>query len=122
MKKLAILYFPLILYTILLIRILVFKNFIIHIGHLRFAFSEKAGVANFVPFRSIIAYMLDSHNSLISILNLVGNVVVFLPVGIVAYAIFQKLSWKRTFLLLVPVFRSRLCNWRFASGYLMWMT
>jgi glycopeptide antibiotics resistance protein len=80
-------------YGAFVVRLLVFKVELLRIGHLRFRFATEAGEANFVPFRTIWGYLQGEPLSLIALLNLAGNVGLFVPIGFLAALVFRGLSW-----------------------------
>ena len=82
----------------LLIRFIVFKKIpTIHIGHMRYRFggSTHAGSANLVPFKTILLQLHGRGNGLIAKANLLGNVLPFIPVGILASMIYRKMTWPK---------------------------
>ncbi|MES2225651.1 MAG: VanZ family protein [Patescibacteria group bacterium] len=89
-------------YGALLIKVMVFKDLpIIRIGHLmlRFGGADANGQANFVPFRTIFPYLLGYKGWIIAGINLVGNVGLLVPIGILAPFVFQNLTWKKSLVL-----------------------
>jgi glycopeptide antibiotics resistance protein len=88
-------------YSALLIAVVVFKAIpTIHIGHRIWRLAgTHTGPANFVPFKTIAFELSGQRNHLISMLNLAGNIILFLPVGILAAVVFESFSWTRALLL-----------------------
>lgn len=84
----------LVAYSAALIRLLVFKNVLIHVGSLRFRFDQEAGEANFLPFKTISAYLLGEHGRLIAIINLAGNVALFAPIGFLVPLVYPRMTWR----------------------------
>jgi glycopeptide antibiotics resistance protein len=82
----------LVAYSAFVFRLLVFKIQMLRIGHLRFRFTGETGEANLAPFRTIGLYLREPQ-SLISLLNLAGNVALFVPVGVLASLVFRGLRW-----------------------------
>jgi glycopeptide antibiotics resistance protein len=80
-------------YGVALVRLLVFKNVLVQIGPFRFRFDQETGPANFLPFKTISSYLLDDHVRLIAILNLAGNVLLFVPIGFLAAFLHRKMTW-----------------------------
>ena len=94
----------LIVYSAILIKFIVFKAIpTIHIGHLRFKFAHPhTGSGNFVPFKTILpelAQLTGRENHLIDIVNLLGNVLPFMPIGLLAPLVFRFISWQKALVL-----------------------
>ena len=79
-------------YGAVLVRLLVFKNVLIQIGSLRFRFDQEPGQANFLPFKTISSYLLGEHGRLIVVVNLVGNVALFAPIGFLAPFAYRRMT------------------------------
>jgi glycopeptide antibiotics resistance protein len=90
---LAAISFVLVAYSAVLIRVLVFKNILFSIGPLRFRFTQDAGDPNFVPFKTILPYLRGEHGSLIASLNLVGNIALFAPIGLLLPFVYRSMTW-----------------------------
>jgi glycopeptide antibiotics resistance protein len=87
----------------ILTRIVVFKAIpIIYLGHLRLKFNvTHTGPANFMPFKSIWPLLSGQTNHLIAIVNLVGNIVPFMPVGFLAPFIYRRMTWPKSLILAI---------------------
>jgi glycopeptide antibiotics resistance protein len=94
MAKRLIAAFILVAYSAILVRLLVFKNVLIQIGPLRFRFDQDAGQANFLPFKTISSYVLGEHVRLIAIVNLIGNVALFAPIGFLVPFAYRRMTWQ----------------------------
>lgn len=91
-------------YSALLIKVMVFKDIpVIHIGRMMFKFGgvEAAGAPNLMPFATIIPYLLGANGELIGGVNLIGNVVLLVPVGLLLPFVIKNLNWKTSFLLAI---------------------
>ena len=88
-------------YGALLIRFVVFKAIpVIHIGHLRFRFAgTHTGPGNFVPFKTIVPQLLGQGNHLIDMVNLFGNIIPFMPIGLLAPLVVRSISWQKALVL-----------------------
>jgi glycopeptide antibiotics resistance protein len=88
-------------YGSLLIRFVVFKAIpVIHIGHLRFRFAgTHTGPGNFVPFKSIVPQLIGQGNPLIDMVNLFGNIIPFIPIGLLAPLVVPSISWQKAIVL-----------------------
>jgi glycopeptide antibiotics resistance protein len=95
----------LVAYGAILIRFVVFKAApTLHIGHLYLRFSgPHTGPGNFVPFRTIWPFLNGRGNHLIAMVNLLGNIVPFVPVGFLAPFLYRRLTWPKSLLLAVLV-------------------
>lgn len=106
MKKRLILVFIIIIYSLLLIKVMVFKDIpVIRIGHLMFNFGgvESKNLSNFVPFKTILFYLLGNNGFVIALINLVGNVVLLVPIGFLFSFIYSKTTWQKIIVLAVVV-------------------
>jgi glycopeptide antibiotics resistance protein len=83
----------LVAYSAFVVKLLVFKVELLRIGHLRFRFATEAGEGNFVPFRTILGYLRGEPLSLIALLNLAGNVGLFVPIGFLVALVYRGLRW-----------------------------
>ena len=91
----------LIAYSASLIKFVVFKAIpIIRVGHLRLKFSgPHTGPANLVPFKTIGLQVVGQGNRLIDMVNLIGNTIPFMPIGLLAPLVFRSLSWQKALVL-----------------------
>ena len=91
----------LIAYSAILIKFVVFKAIpTIRMGHLRLKFAgPHTGPANLVPFKTIIPQLIGQGNHLINMVNLVGNIIPFMPIGLLAPLVFRSISWQKALVL-----------------------
>ncbi|MFC5864422.1 VanZ family protein [Acidicapsa dinghuensis] len=91
----------LIAYSAILIKFVVFKAIpIVRIGHLRFRFAgPHTGPGNFVPFKTIVPQLIGHGNHFIDMVNLIGNIIPFMPIGLLAPFVFRSISWQRALVL-----------------------
>jgi glycopeptide antibiotics resistance protein len=89
--------FILIAYCAFLVKIMIFKDVpLIRIGSLMVNFGgSQTGPANLVPFRTILVYLLGEKGLMIGGINLVGNIVLLLPVGLLAPLVLRNITWKK---------------------------
>jgi glycopeptide antibiotics resistance protein/Cu/Ag efflux protein CusF len=96
MKRLiASLFFA--LYSALLIKIMVFKDLpTIEIGQLVINLGGANGghPPNFIPLGTIIPYLFSEQGFLIAGVNLLGNIALLVPLGLVVPMIFKNITWK----------------------------
>jgi glycopeptide antibiotics resistance protein len=91
----------LIAYSAILIKFVVFKAIpTIRMGHLRLKFAgPHTGPANLVPFKTIVPELLGQGNHLIDMVNLIGNIIPFMPIGLLAPLVFRSISWQKALVL-----------------------
>src|SRR6185312_7134589 len=97
MKKPVISAFVLIAYCAILIKVMVFKDIpTIRVGALMLNFAgTNAGQApNFVPFKTIVPYLLGYKGWIIAGVNLVGNIALLVPLGLLAPFVYRRMTWK----------------------------
>jgi glycopeptide antibiotics resistance protein len=87
----------LIAYSVVLIQCIVFKAIpTIHIGHRIFRFAgTHAGPSNLIPFKTIGPELSGRGNRLIAMVNLFGNILPFMPVGLLAPLVFPSIRWRK---------------------------
>lgn len=98
MKQRIVSTFLLIAYSAVLIKVMVYKDVpMIRIGSLMIYFGgSQTGPANLVPFKTILVYLLGEKGLMIGGINLVGNIVLLMPVGFLVPLIFRNITWKKT--------------------------
>jgi glycopeptide antibiotics resistance protein len=103
MKKRLLSGFLLIAYCLLLIKVMVFKDLpVIRIGSLMFKFGgTQEAPANFLPFKTILPYLMGQKGLIISGINIVGNIILLVPVGFLVPLIFRTMNRKKTLTLAV---------------------
>lgn len=108
MKKKILVGLLLLVYIIILFKILVLKEVpIVRVGHMLFNFGgTQNGPSNLIPFKSILPYLLGKNGFLIAILNIGGNIVLFIPIGLLLPIVFSKIRWIK---ILFIAFASGLC-------------
>lgn len=85
-------------YAILLIKVMVFKDLpTLRIGQLmlNFAGADGSHPPNFIPFTTIVPYLLGHKGWIIAGVNLVGNVALLVPVGLLLPLVDRNHGWKR---------------------------
>ena len=88
-------------YGFLLFQLMVLKDVpLIRIGSLMLNFGgTQEGPPNLVPFKTIGPYLLGKKGLIIAGINLLGNIVLLVPAGILIPLAFRGVSWSRTILL-----------------------
>ena len=59
--------------------------------------------ANYVPFKTILPQLRGRPRWSSAIINLVGNTVLFVPIGFLAHLIYRKMRWQRSLVLAIAV-------------------
>ena len=62
---------------------------------------SREGQANFLPFKTILPYLLGERGLIIAVINLVGNVVLLVPIGFLIPFVYQNMTWKKSLTLAV---------------------
>ena len=104
MKKRLISVLILLAYIALLIKVMVFKDIpTIHIGQLmlNFAGTDTGHGPNFVPFTTIVPYLLGSKGLIIGGINIVGNIALLVPLGFLLPFVYPKITWKKSLLIAI---------------------
>lgn len=104
MKKRLLPALILILYSVILIKIMVFKDVpTIRVGHLMLNFGgTNAGQhANFLPFATIVPYLLGYKGWIIAGINLGGNIALLVPLGLLLPFVYQNITWRKNLVLAV---------------------
>ena len=99
MKKHLVSTFILIVYITILIKVMVFKDMpTIRIGSLMLNFSGTDGghPANFVPFKTILPYLLGDKGLIIAGANLVGNIAPLVPIGFLVPFVYRHMTWRKS--------------------------
>jgi glycopeptide antibiotics resistance protein len=93
--------FALIAYYAILIKLVVFKAIpTIRLGHLRLKFAgPHTGPANLVAFKTIVPQLIGHGNHLINMVNLIGNIIPFMPIGLLVPLVFRSISWQKALIL-----------------------
>jgi glycopeptide antibiotics resistance protein len=96
MRKCPVAVFLLIAYCAVLVKVMVFKDVpLIRVGALMINFGgSQTGPANLVPFKTILVYLLGDKGLLIAGINLIGNIVLLMPVGFVVPFFSRKIRWR----------------------------
>ena len=91
----------LIVYSAILIKVMVFKDIPpIRIGSLMINFGgTHEGPANLLPFKTILPYLLGEKGLMIAFINLVGNIVLLVPIGFLVPFINRNMVWKESLVL-----------------------
>jgi glycopeptide antibiotics resistance protein len=103
MKKLIIPLGLLVLYCVLLIEVLVLKSLpLIRVGHMMFNFGgTQDGPANLIPLKTLVFYLSGRNGFLIAAINILGNIIALVPLGLLMPFVFSNMNWKKTILLAI---------------------
>jgi glycopeptide antibiotics resistance protein len=84
-------------YARLLIKVMVFKNVpMVRAGQvmLNFGGTDSGHGPNFIPFKTILYYFAGNKGLLIGGINLVGNIILLVPLGFLIPLVWRTISWK----------------------------
>jgi glycopeptide antibiotics resistance protein len=90
------------IYAALLVKVMVFKSLpLVRIGKLMLNFggTDTGHGPNFVPFTTIVPYLLGYKGLIIAGINLVGNIILLVPVGFLVPFIYRDITWKKSIVL-----------------------
>ena len=98
MQKRLVSAFVLIAYTGILLRLVVFKTQpLLETRRLKIKFGySSTGQANVLPFKTILRYLHGDPRWSIAIINLVGNVILFVPIGFLVPFVFREITWQKS--------------------------
>ncbi|MFM6944257.1 MAG: VanZ family protein [Bacteroidota bacterium] len=87
----------LIAYIGLIVKVLILKDIpALHFGYVTLDFSgTHDGPANWTPLKTIIPYLLASGGWLIGGMNIIGNIVLLVPLGFLIPFVFTRTNWKQ---------------------------
>ena len=90
-------------YCLLLIKVMVFKDVpLIRVGVLMLNFGgTHDGPPNFIPFKTILPYLIGEKGLLIGAINIVGNIILLVPVGLLVPFVFPAVDLKKSILFAV---------------------
>jgi len=90
-------------YSAILIKVMVFKDLpVIRIGQLMFNFGgTQEGPANLLPFKTILPYLLGKKGLIIAGINLMGNIVLLVPIGFLVPFVFRNITWRKALVVAV---------------------
>jgi glycopeptide antibiotics resistance protein len=83
---------------------MVFKDMpTIRIGSMMLNFSGTDGghAPNFVPLRTILPYLLGYKGFIIAAINLIGNIVLLVPLGFLVPFVYRNMTWKNLLVLAI---------------------
>jgi glycopeptide antibiotics resistance protein len=86
-------------YTLVLIKVMVFKSVpMVRAGQvmLNFGGTDSGHAPNFIPFKTILPYLFGFKGLIIAGINLVGNIILLVPLGFLLPFIFPNISWKKS--------------------------
>ena len=100
MNKRLLLFLLLLAYCILLVKVMVLKDVpLIRIGPIMLNFGGKqGGTPNFVPFKTILPYLMGENGFMIGAMNIIGNIALLVPFGFLLSLVIAKLKWKHVLL------------------------
>ena len=93
----------LILYAALLVKLMILKEMPdLNLGFIRLRFGgTQEGQANFIPFKSIWSYLHGEKGLVIGGINIIGNIVLLIPIGFLFPFVIRNLNWTLSLVLAV---------------------
>jgi glycopeptide antibiotics resistance protein len=90
-------------YGAILVKVMVLKDVpMIRIGSIMLNFGgTQVGDPNYVPFKTILPYLLGENGFLIGALNIGGNIAFLIPIGFLLPFVFTRIDWKRSLVVAV---------------------
>jgi len=90
-------------YSAILIKVLVLKDVpMIRMGPIMLNFGgTQVGDPNYIPFKTILSYLLGDNGFLIGALNIGGNIIFLIPIGFLLPFIFKGFDWKGSLVIAV---------------------
>ena len=72
----------------------------VRVGQMKLNFGgTQVGLGNWIPFKTIVPYLLGEKGWLIGGINILGNILILVPIGFLLPFAFQPCSWKKCVLL-----------------------
>jgi glycopeptide antibiotics resistance protein len=90
-------------YSAILIKVLVLKDVpMIRMGPIMLNFGgTQVGDPNYIPFKTILPYLLGDNGFLIGALNIGGNITFLIPIGFLLPFAFAQIDWKKSLVVAV---------------------
>lgn len=103
MKKHLLSSILLLAYGAILVKVMVLKDVpMVRIGPIMLNFGGiQVGDPNFVPFKTILPYVLGEYGFMIGALNIFGNIAFLIPIGFLLPFVFVRIDWKRSLVLAI---------------------
>lgn len=103
MKKRLLPFILLLAYGAILVKVMVLKDVpMIRMGPIMLNFGgTQVGDPNYVPFKTILPYLLGDNGFLIGALNIGGNIGFLIPIGFLLPFVFARIDWKRSLVVAV---------------------
>lgn len=103
MKKRLLPSILLLAYGAILVKVMVLKDVpMIRIGPVMLNFGgTQVGDPNYIPFKTILPYLLGEYGFLIGALNIIGNIAFLIPIGFLLPFVFARVDWKKSLVLAI---------------------
>ena len=103
MKKRLLPSILLLAYGAILIKVMVLKDVpMIRMGPVMLNFGgTQVGDPNYIPFKTILPYLLGEYGFLIGALNIIGNIAFLIPIGFLLPFVFARIDWKKSLALAI---------------------
>lgn len=103
MKKRLLPSILLLAYGIILVKVMVLKDVpMVRIGPIMLNFGgTQVGDPNYIPFKTILPYVLGENGFMIGALNIIGNIAFLVPIGFLLPFVFARIDWKKSLALAI---------------------
>ena len=103
MKKSLLYSILLLVYSVILVKVMVLKDVpMIRMGPVMLNFGgTQVGDPNYVPFKTILPYLLGENGFLIGALNIGGNIAFLIPIGFLLPFVFARIDSKKSLVLAI---------------------
>ena len=103
MKKRLLSSILLLAYGAILVKVMVLKDVpMIRMGPVMLNFGgTQVGDPNYIPFKTILPYLLGEYGFLIGALNIIGNIAFLVPIGFLLPFVFVRIDWKKSLVLAI---------------------
>jgi glycopeptide antibiotics resistance protein len=90
-------------YSAILVKVMVLKDVpMIRMGRIMLNFGgTQVGDPNYIPFKTILPYLLGDNGFLIGALNIGGNIVFLIPIGFLLPFVFKGFDWRGSLVIAV---------------------
>jgi glycopeptide antibiotics resistance protein len=90
-------------YGAILVKVMVLKDVpMIRMGPVMLNFGgTQVGDPNYIPFKTILPYLLGEYGFLIGALNIIGNIAFLVPIGFLLPFVLAQIDWKKLLVLAI---------------------
>lgn len=90
-------------YGAILYKVMVLKDVpMLRVGPIALNFGGiQSGDSNYIPFKTIMPYLFGSDGWLIGGLNILGNIILLVPIGFLLPFTFSQITWRQTLIIAI---------------------